>query len=275
MKIVLTGASSGIGRYLTTTLVQVHEVWGIARSESALSALKTDLGGNFSFTAADVSDWDSLAGVVTEIGKDWNGIDALICCAGVVTPIGPAMQADPRQWSDAVRINLDGTFFSIRAFFHLLKKASSRPKVLCFSGGGATGPRANFTAYASAKSGLVRLVETLSVEWANDPIDINAIAPGAIPTRMTQVVVDAGPDCAGQQEYANALVQQSEQDDAVDRVYDLIEYLLSSTADGISGKLISVRWDPWEDLAQHKDDLASSDIYTLRRIVPSDRGVTW
>ena len=275
MRIVLTGASSGIGRYLTTMLVQSHEVWGIARNGSTLSDLQVDMGERFSFTTADVSDWDSLAGASTEIAKAWDHIDALVCCAGVVTPISPAMQVDPRQWSDAVRVNLDGTFFSVRAFFHLLKTTTSRPKVLCFSGGGATGPRPNFTAYSAAKTGLVRLVENLAAEWVDDAIDINTIAPGAIPTRMTQAVVDVGPDCAGEEEYTSALAQQSARDDTLDRVFGLVEYLLSPLSDGISGKLISARWDPWQDFAQHKDDLVGSDIYALRRIVSEDRGQSW
>jgi len=46
-------------------------------------------------------------------------------------------------------------------------------------------------------------------------------------------------------------------------------------SDGITGKLISAQWDPWETLHEHKEDLAKSDIYALRRIVPEDRGKKW
>jgi len=55
----------------------------------------------------------------------------------------------------------------------------------------------------------------------------------------------------------------------------LVEYLLSPVSDGISGRLISALWDPWQDLARHKEELADSDIYTLRRVVPADRGAPW
>jgi 3-oxoacyl-[acyl-carrier protein] reductase len=54
----------------------------------------------------------------------------------------------------------------------------------------------------------------------------------------------------------------------------LIEFLLSPRSDGITGKLISAQWDPWEKLDEFKKDLGG-DIYTLRRIVPKDRGKTW
>ena len=46
-------------------------------------------------------------------------------------------------------------------------------------------------------------------------------------------------------------------------------------ADGITGRLISAQWDPWENLQAHFDDIMNSDIYTLRRIVPKDRHKSW
>ena len=52
-------------------------------------------------------------------------------------------------------------------------------------------------------------------------------------------------------------------------------FLGSAGSDGITGKLISAIWDPWEELDRYKADLEDSDIYTLRRIVPSDRGLDW
>jgi 3-oxoacyl-[acyl-carrier protein] reductase len=55
---------------------------------------------------------------------------------------------------------------------------------------------------------------------------------------------------------------------------DLAVFLGSADSDGISGKLLSAVWDPWRDLAAHRADL-ESDVYTLRRIVPGDRGLAW
>jgi 3-oxoacyl-[acyl-carrier protein] reductase len=50
-------------------------------------------------------------------------------------------------------------------------------------------------------------------------------------------------------------------------------FLASPASDGITGRLIAALWDPWEKLGTVKDDL--SDIYTLRRITPEDRGKNW
>jgi 3-oxoacyl-[acyl-carrier protein] reductase len=61
----------------------------------------------------------------------------------------------------------------------------------------------------------------------------------------------------------------------MERGVSLCVFLASQDSDGITGKLISAVWDPWESLPKHIDDLRDSDIYTLRRILPMDRGKDW
>ena len=61
----------------------------------------------------------------------------------------------------------------------------------------------------------------------------------------------------------------------LEKVLGLVEFLLSADSDGISGKLISAPWDPWQNFSALREDLMQSDIGTLRRIVPEDRGKNW
>jgi len=185
------------------------------------------------------------------------------------------MAIAPLAWRRNLAVNLDGTFFAIRAFYPLLKKSSARPKIICFSGGGATSPRPNFAAYGVAKTGVVRLVEILAAEWAGQPPDINAIAPGAIFTPMTEEILARGEKLAGQNEFGAAAKMSRDNAAKLEKLLGLVETLLSPQSDGISGKLISAPWDPWQNLAARREDLMKSDIYTLRRIVPEDRGKNW
>jgi 3-oxoacyl-[acyl-carrier protein] reductase len=262
MKIVLTGSSSGIGQFLADTLAQRgHEICRLARSPQA----------GFSFQC-DVGDWNAVQNCAKKISAKWSSLDALICCAGIQEPIGPAMEIDPLAWRRNLAVNLDGTFFAIRALYPLLKKSSARAKVICFSGGGSTNPRPNFAAYGVAKTGVVRLVETLASEWAGNPPDINAIAPGAIFTQMTEEVLARGEKLAGQKEFASAAKLQRDNSAKLEKVLGLVELLLSPRSDGISGKLISAPWDPWPNLPARREELMKSDIYALRRIVPEDCG---
>ena len=264
MKLVITGSSSGIGKFLADSLsARGHEVCRIARSEQE----------GFSFRC-DVSDWPALQRCAEAVATKWNAVDGLICCAGIQEPIGPAMEIEAAAWRSALAVNLDGTFFAIRAFHELLRKTSRRAKVVCFSGGGSTSPRPNFAAYGVSKTGVVRLVETLATEWQGQSADINAVAPGAIFTHMTEQVLASGVAGAGKSELERASKQSRDNTAELKKVLGLVEFLLSPRSDGISGKLISAVWDPWDKLDQFKNDL-QGDIYTLRRIVPKDRGKTW
>lgn len=273
MNLVVTGSSSGIGRALAERLLaRGHRVWGIARSDQSDFAARHP---DFRASRADVAAWPEIARVAADVGAAWPHVDGLVTAAGVQGEIGPALAADPARWSATVRANLDGTFFALRAFAGLLGRAPGRRKIVCFSGGGATKPRARFSAYGVAKTGIVRLVETVAEEERGRPLDINALAPGAIATRLTDEVLALGPAVVGDADYAAAQKTKSESGPALDRALDCVEWLLSPASDGIGGRLIAAPWDPWPTLGQHTAELAAGDIFTLRRITPAERGKPW
>ena len=273
MHLLITGTSTGIGRSLAEHLAaRGHQVWGLARSDqSARVAQLAGGAGGFCATRCDVADWPQVAAAAQAVAAVWPALDGIICCAGLQGAIGPAVTADPPQWSATVRANLDGTYYAIRAFHELLRRAPRRGKIICFSGGGATKPRPNFSAYGVAKTGIVRLVETLAEELREQPVDVNAVAPGPIHTRLTDEVVALGPAVVGETEYQAALKQTAAGGADMRKVTGLVEFLLSPASDGISGRLLSAPWDPWPELGGQVAALAQSDLYTLRRIVPADR----
>jgi NAD(P)-dependent dehydrogenase (short-subunit alcohol dehydrogenase family) len=274
MRIVITGSSRGIGRALAERLLaHGHEVWGLARSDQADMAAKH--AGTFHATRCDVAEWVQVERAAAEIGAAWPHVDGLVCCAGLQGEIGRAVTADPVRWSATVRANLDGTFFAVRAFHPALHRAPRRAKIVCLSGGGASKGRPHFSAYGAAKTAIVRLFETIAEEERAATLDINAVAPGAINTRMTDEILAAGPTAAGETEYVAALKQKQAGSASLDRALDLVEWLLSPASDGISGRLISAVWDPWPALDRHKAELTGGDIYTLRRITPEERGQKW
>jgi len=146
--------------------------------------------------------------------------------------------------------------------------------IVNLSGGGATGPRPNFSAYATAKAGLVRFTETLAQEVADLGIRVNAISPGIMATEMLEAVLRAGPQQAGE-DYQRMTEVKRNGGQPPERAAALAWYLASPASQGITGRLISAIWDPWPELAKHVDELNESDIYTLRRITPEDRGKQW
>lgn len=271
MNIVVTGSSSGIGRALVERLLaRGHRVWGLARSDQ--TGFAAAHRGKFHAISCDVADWARVETAVRDVAAAAPHVDGLVACAGVQGEIGPALAVDPVKWSQTVQANLDGTFYAVRGFAPLLRR-SRRAKIVCLSGGGATKPRANFSAYGAAKTAIVRLVENIAEETRGQPLDINAIAPGAINTRLTDEVIRLGPATVGQAEYDAAVKQKATGGGSLDKALGLVEFLLSEKSDGISGRLLAAPWDPWPTLEQHSAALAASDVYTLRRIVPEERGL--
>lgn len=267
MRIVITGTSSGIGRHLAERLsAQGHEIWGLARSAQQ---------ARFSTSVCDVADWPQLEKARATVAAAWPQVDALVCAAAIQGAVGPAMQADPQAWMDTVRVNLGGTFFTIRAFWDLLGAGARRAKIICFSGGGATKARPNFSAYGASKTGVVRLVENLAAEWARSPVDINAIAPGSINTAMTSETVRLGPERAGRAEFEAAQRQLESGGQPIEKASAMVEFLLSERSDGITGRLLSTQWDDWASLGAHVAELSAGEIYQLRRILPAERGATF
>jgi 3-oxoacyl-[acyl-carrier protein] reductase len=201
-------------------------------------------------------------------------LDVLVNNAGIHGPMGAAEEVEWGEWEHAVRVNLLGSVHCCRAVLPHFR-ANGYGKIVQLSGGGAASPRPWLSAYAASKAAVVRFAETLAEELRGTGIDVNAIAPGALNTRLLDEVLEAGPDRVGDAFYERALEQQATGGTPLDLPARLALFLASAESDGITGKLISAPWDPWAELPSHAEDLAGTDVYTLRRIVPADRGLPW
>jgi 3-oxoacyl-[acyl-carrier protein] reductase len=242
--------------------------------EETQRALDEVAPGRVHAAAVDITSETDLAALAPEALSRLGGVDILVANAGVQGPKGVFEENDWKKWVETININLLGTACCCRAFLPLLK-AAQRGKILILSGGGATKPMPFFSAYAASKAGVVRFGETLAEELKTRGIDVNMIAPGALNTKMLDEVLEAGAEKVGESYYRAALKQRDTGGASMGRAADLCVHLASRECDGVTGRLISAPWDPWERLAEYREELAGSDIYTLRRIVPEERGKTW
>jgi 3-oxoacyl-[acyl-carrier protein] reductase len=279
-RILITGGSIGLGRAITEACLHAGaDIAFCARNIGALEQSAQELSKiagpqqRVYWKTCDVSDPGQVDALLSEVMEKLGGLDVLINNAGIYGPKGGSEEVDWDEWRKAIEINLFGVMLPCRAAIPHFKQAG-RGKIINLSGGGATAPLPFLSAYAASKAAVVRLTETLAGELRPHHIDVNAVAPGALNTRLLDEVMEAGPERVGADYYARALKQKESGGASLSAGADLCVYLASAASDGITGKLISAVWDPWKDLAAHREELAG-DIYTLRRIVPEDRGKKW
>jgi NAD(P)-dependent dehydrogenase (short-subunit alcohol dehydrogenase family) len=275
---IITGGSQGLGKAIAGELLREGaKVVICARDAVLLAETRAELaagGGQVFAHACDVSDEEQVAEFTASALRDLGSADILVCNAGVYGPMGPTEEVDMREWKRAFEINLYGVVLPCRALIPHLKRAG-KGKIVIISGGGATNPLPNISAYAASKAAVVRLMETLAEELKPWRIDVNAIAPGALKTRLMNEVLAAGAEKVGAAFFEKNLKWADGGATPLSLGAELCAYLASAESDGITGKLISAQWDPWMRLREHREELAGSDIYCLRRIVPEDRGRQW
>jgi NAD(P)-dependent dehydrogenase (short-subunit alcohol dehydrogenase family) len=276
---IVTGASEGLGlatasllvRRGASVLITGRRAGPLEEALSTLAAL-AGAGQRVVAVSADVSSPDDCGKTLTEAREAFGGLDILVNNAGVYGPMGPLETVAWDEWEHAVRVNLLGTVLMCRAAIPLLRERG-RGKIVNLSGGGATAPLPFISAYAASKAAVVRLTETLAEELRSAHIDVNAVAPGALNTRLLDEVLSAGPERVGKGFYERAVKQQQDGGIPLDRGAELVAFLASAESDGITGRLLSAVWDDWAGLPEKRADLDKSDVYTLRRIVPEDRGL--
>jgi NAD(P)-dependent dehydrogenase (short-subunit alcohol dehydrogenase family) len=254
-------------------LVCGRDAAALERARGELESVARD-PGSVATSVADVSDRGAAAGLVATALERFSSLHVLVSNAAIHGPKGLVEDVAWEEWEQAIRVNLLGSVLCCRAVLPHFR-AQGHGKIIQLSGGGATAPRPRLSAYAASKAAVVRFAETLAEEVRGTGIDVNSIAPGALNTRLLEDVLDAGPELVGDSHYERALEQRASGGTPLDLPARLAVFLASRESDGITGKLISAPWDPWEELSAHADDLASTDVYTLRRIVPADRGLSW
>lgn len=274
VRAIITGANQGLGAEIARQYTAAGaQLCLCARDLDKLQAVADSLPNKPVLVRADVANPQDCERVVAGAIAQLGGVDVLVNNAGVYGPKGAIADIDWTEWVQAMHINVMGSVMMARLVVpHMV--AAGRGKIIQLSGGGATNPLPNISAYAASKAAVVRFAETLAEELRGTGVDVNCIAPGALNTRMLEEVIDAGPDAVGAAFYERALKQRAQGGAGLGKGAELAVYLASKASDGLTAKLLSAVWDPWREFHTHTEDL-NTDIYTLRRIVPKDRGMAW
>ena len=221
---------------------------------------------NIETCRADVSSPSDVAALVRATVEAFGEPDILVNAAGIFGPIGPFEGMDFDAWKKTFDINIFGTFNVIQAVAPLMRK-KGYGKIINFGGAG-DGPLPNFSAYSASKGAVARLTETVAAELKSVHVDVNAIAPGPVNTKFLDDALAAGEQAVGAEKYKLLLKQKEEGGTPPELAGELCVFLVSSASDGLTGKMISAKWDDWKKWDKKRiEEIVKSDIYTLRRVV--------
>jgi 3-oxoacyl-[acyl-carrier protein] reductase len=256
--VIITGGYGGIGSAISRSFTdEGASVIVFERDE--------EMVGKTGGVRVDVSDYASVGRGVARTLRKFGRIDCVVNCAGIQAPIGLFAENDMVAWEKNIGINLLGTVHMCRAVLPSMIKRRSGV-IINFSGGGATSSRPNFSAYATAKAGIVKFTEVLADELKPYRIRINAIAPGAVNTKMLDEILKIGRK-AGNVELAAAKKRALEGGISAELAAELAVFLASSDSANLSGRLVSAVWDDWKHWSK-KDikKIMAGESLTLRRV---------
>jgi 3-oxoacyl-[acyl-carrier protein] reductase len=265
---LITGGGRGIGEAIAQRFAaEGAELVLAARTEVELERVAASCraaGAKCSTHVLDVSVRNQVQHLVEEAGP----VDVLVNCAGTYGPIGPLPDNDMDEWERGLRVNLMGTVYACRAVIPGMVERG-RGSIINLSGGGATQPLPNFSLYAVSKAAVARLTDTLAAELAGTGVRVNAIAPGAIDTRLQDDVLGAGDRAGALFHRMQTMRETGKGSTPADVPARLALFLASDASAGLTGKLISAPHDPWQDWDRTKiESLNRSPWYTVRRLDP-------
>ncbi len=190
---LVTGASKGIGAACALALArQGHDI-GLTYAEDragaeVVAAEVARAGRRAHIRRAEARDWDDAAAVIEEVEDALGPLDALVANAGI-TRDGPAVRMGGDAWRAPIDVNLTGTMAVVRAALRGMMRRRSGSIVTMSSVVGVQG-NAGQSNYAASKAGIIGLTRALAREAGPRNVRVNAVAPGYIATRLTDVLAD-------------------------------------------------------------------------------------
>ena len=263
--VLVTGGGRGIGKRLAIGFArQGARIALMSRSKAELDLTHIEIeqsGGNALRIRGDVADPEQMTVAIDRIRVAYGNVpDVLICAAGVLGPLQSFLASSAKQWTEAFQINLMGVVNACRSVLPgMVERRWGKIIVLACDSGIA--PKLHFSSYSTAKTAVVRFVESVAPELAEHNVQINCLDPGPAYTSLTDEIIRAGERVEAKIA-ANAVEVRSTGGTSPEEQIKIAEFLASELSNHITGRLIHID-DDWKKL---KNTSLRPDAFTLRRI---------
>ena len=229
--VLITGASGGIGRAIAKKFASDGAKLAlndIAPAEGALKLLAQELGGKYFL--ADISKLEEVEKMVQDIQKEFGRLDVLVNNAGI-TQDRTLAKMTKEEWQKVIDIDLTGVFNCTKAALPLI--IQNQGNIISLSS--LVGQRGNFgqANYAAAKAGIIGFTKSLAKEVGRFGVRVNAVAPGFIETRLTEVIPENIKTMVKQLTSLGRFGKPEE-------VANVIAFLASDEASFITGAVIDI-----------------------------------
>lgn len=199
--VVITGASRGIGAAAAFAFHNAGaQVVLLARDQASCERIAKDItndGGAALAVRCDVADYANMADALAQSVEHFGQVDVMINNAGVIDPIAHLAEVDAGAWSDALDINLKGTFNGMHAALpHLLRNGGGH--ILNVSSGAAHHALPGWSHYCAAKAGCAMLTRCTHTEYADQNITVMGLSPGTVATDMQVKIKASGINAVSQ-----------------------------------------------------------------------------
>lgn len=229
---------------------QVEETVGSIRAEG-----HTAIG-----VPTDVTDAGAVAAMVETVERKLGPVDLLVNSAGAAAPFGPTWEQDAAAWWRTVETNLKGPLLCSNAVLRGMT-ARRRGRIIQVASGAGTLSIPYMSAYVTSKAALIRLTEVLADEARPYGVSLFAIQPGTVRTAMAVELLESE---AGKQwlPWFQKIFDEG-RDDSPEAGVELVRYLASGAADGLSGRYFAAPGSP-ADVRGREDEILAQDGHVMR-----------
>ena len=271
IKVIIFGASGSIGSYLAKEYIsQNNEVLLFVKNIKSKKKILDELKFHSSSKKITIDQLNikKLFSIKKKLNKHKSFIkntNIIINATGSLGEIKNILKVNLKKFKNTMDINF---FFNLLLLQNLSKfiKNNKNLLLILFSGGGVTNYRKNFSSYSISKLALVKFVEIVSNELNNKNIRINAIAPGIIKSKMIDITMK-NRKLVSKKEIIKIEKEINYSNDALKKLFKVINFLSSNKGKKITGKLISSKWDNIEIWSKKKiEKLNDKDLYFMRRV---------